>query len=99
MVELPKEKPMIIDRYTKALMTVLTQALLLNGLNPWINPSEAVATENTATNKTENISNCSSQERKNSIQTLEKLNNLERLLGYVESSFNNIQLSLKGTER
>ena len=43
MIELPKEKPMIIDRYTKALMTVFALALLLNGLNPWIIPSQAVA--------------------------------------------------------
>ena len=70
MIKLPKEKPMIIDRYTKALMTVFALALLLNGLNPWINPSQAVAIENTATNKTENSNNCSSQDIKNSIKTL-----------------------------
>ncbi len=55
---------MIIDRYAKVLMTVFALALLLNGLNPWINPSQAVAIEYTATNKTENSNNCSSQDKK-----------------------------------
>jgi len=90
---------MIIDYYTKVLMTVFALALLMNGLNPWINPSQAVAIENIATNKTENSSNCSSQDRKNSIQTLEGVNNLERLLGYVESAVNDIQLTVKGIDR
>jgi hypothetical protein len=63
MIKFPNEKSMIIDRYTNILMTILTMALLMSGLNPWINPSEAVATENTATNKTENINNCFSQEK------------------------------------
>jgi hypothetical protein len=34
MIELLKEKLMIIDRYTKVLMTVFSLTLLLNGLNP-----------------------------------------------------------------
>jgi hypothetical protein len=99
MIELPKEKLMIIDRYTKALMTVFALALLLNGLNPWTNPSQAVAKENTTTDGKKNASNCTSQDRKNSIKTLEGVNNLERLLGYVESSVNDIQLTIKGIDR
>ena len=55
---------MIIDRYTKALMTVFALALLRNGLNPWINPSQAVAIENTTTDGTKNASNCTSQDKK-----------------------------------
>ena len=90
---------MTVDRYTKVIMTVFSLAVLLNGLNPWINPSQAVAIENTATNGTKNINHCSSQDRKNSIKTLEGVNNLERLLGYVESSVNDIQLTVKGIDR
>ena len=90
---------MIIDRYTKVLMTVFTLVLLLNGLNPWINPSQAVAVENTTTGGTKNGNNCSSQDRKNSLKMLEGMNNLERLLGYIESSVNNIQLTVKGIDR
>jgi hypothetical protein len=90
---------MIIDRYTKVLMTVFDLALLLNGLNPWTNPSQAVAIENTATSKTENSSNCSSKGRKNSIQILKGVNNLESFLGYVESSVNDIQLTIKGIDK
>ena len=90
---------MIIDLYTEVLMAFSALALLLNGLNPWINPSQAVAIENTVMNKTNNSSNCSSKDRKNFIQTLEGVNNLERLLGYVESSVNEIQLTVKGIDR
>ena len=90
---------MAVDRYTKVIMTVFSLAVLLNGLNPWINPSQAVAIENTATNGTKNSNNCSSQDRKNSIKTLEGVDNLERLLGYVESSVNDIQLTVKGIDR
>jgi hypothetical protein len=57
MIELPKEKPMIIDRYTKVLMTVFALALLPIGLNQWINPSQAVAKEITTTDGTKNASN------------------------------------------
>jgi len=90
---------MIIDRYIKVLMTVFTLALLLNGLNPWINPSQAVAIENTTTDGTKNGNYCSSQDRKNSLKTLEGMNNLERVLGYIESSVNSIQLTVKGIDR
>lgn len=90
---------MSIDRYTKALMTVFVLALLLNGLNPWIIPSQAAAKENTTTDGTTNVSNFTSLDRKNSIKTLEGVNNLERLLGYVESSVNDIQLTVKGIDR
>lgn len=34
---------MIFDRYTKAIMTVMALALLIIGLNPWINPPEVNA--------------------------------------------------------
>ena len=73
--------------------------LLLNGLNPWINPSQAVAIENTTKDGTTKASNCYSQDREISIKTLEEVNNLERLLGYVESTVNDIQLTIKGIDR
>ena len=34
---------MIIDRYTKFVMTVIAVALLMIGLNPWIAPTKAYA--------------------------------------------------------
>jgi hypothetical protein len=34
---------MIIDRYTKSVLTVIALGLLLNGLNPWIAPPKAYA--------------------------------------------------------
>ena len=90
---------MTVDRYTKVIMTVFSLAVLLNGLNPWINPSQAVAIENTTTDGTKNGNYCSSQDRKNSLKMLEGMNNLERLLGYIESLVNNIQLTVKGIDR
>jgi hypothetical protein len=77
-------------------MTILTVALFLNGLNPWINPSQAVAVEIAATGGKDN--NCST-DKKVSTQTLEGVNNVERLLGYIESSINNIQLTISGIDR
>ena len=87
---------MNLDRYTKVLMTILTVALVLNGLNPWINPSQAVAVEITSTGGKDN--NCST-DKKVSTQTLEGVNNVERLLGYIESSVNDIQLTISGIDR
>ena len=87
---------MNLDRYTKVLMTILTVALVLNGLNPWINPSQAEAVEITATGGKDN--NCST-DKKVSTQTLEGVNNVERLLGYIESSVNDIQLTISGIDR
>ena len=89
---------MTIDNYTKFIMIALTVALLLNGLNPWINPISAVASEKT-TIITKNIdSNCSSN-NKVSIQTLDGVNNVERLLGYIESSVNDIKVTVSGLDR
>ena len=87
---------MNLDRYTKVLMTILTVALVLNGLNPWINPSQAVAVEITSTGGKDN--NCST-DKQVSTQTLEGVNNVERLLGYIESSVNDIQLTISGIDR
>ncbi len=89
---------MTIDKYTKFIMTALTFALLLNGLNPWINPTPAMAIEN-STMKTKNIdSNCFSNNKVAS-QTLDGVNNVERLLGYIESSVNDIKLTMSGLDR
>ncbi len=89
---------MIIDKYTKFIMTILTLALLLNGLNPWINPTPALAVEN-STNKTKIIkSNCFSN-NKVATQTLDGVTNVERVLGYIESSVNDIKLTISGLDR
>lgn len=89
---------MTIDRYTKILMTVFIMALFLNGLNPWIQPPDAGAKENTAISGNNNDSDCSSA-KKNSIKGLEAVNNVERLLGYIESSVNEVKLTVKGIDR
>ncbi|MBC8288166.1 MAG: hypothetical protein H8E42_11895 [Nitrospinae bacterium] len=85
---------MITDRHTKVLMTILAFALLLNGLNPWINPSQAVAVETTVSKD----NNCSSDKKINT-QTLDGVNNVERLLGYIESSVNDVQLTISSIDR
>ncbi len=87
---------MIKNNYTNFIMTALTLALFLNGLNPWINPSQAVAVEISAT---EGKNTSCSTENKVSTQTLEGVNNVERLLGYIESSVNDIQLTISGIDR
>ena len=89
---------MIIDNYTKFIMTALTVALLLNGLNPWINPTSALASEKSIT-KTKNIdSNCFTN-NKVATRTLDGVNNVERLLGYIESSVNDIKITVSGLDR
>ena len=57
---------------------------------------KAVAVEITATDGKDN--NCST-DKKVSTQTLEGVNNVERLLGYIESSINDIQLTISGIDR
>ena len=89
---------MTIDNYTKFIMTALTFAFVLNGLNPWINPTPAVASEK-STIKTKNIdSNCFSN-NKVATQTLDGVTNVERLLGYIESSVNDIKITVSGLDR
>ncbi|MBC8283066.1 MAG: hypothetical protein H8E32_04575 [Nitrospinae bacterium] len=89
---------MTIDKYTKFLMTALTFALLLNGLNPWVNPTPAMAIEN-STMKTKNIDSSCFSNNKVASQTLDGVNNVERLLGYIESSVNDIKLTMSGLDR
>ena len=81
---------MIIDNFTKFIMVALSLALLLNGLSPWINPSQAVAVGITAVGEKEK-NNCASKD-KITTQTLEGVNDAKRLLGYIESSVNEIKL-------
>ena len=89
---------MTLDKYTKFIMTTLTLALLLNGLNPWINPIPASAREN-STVITKNIdSNCFFN-NKVATQTLDGVTNVERLLGYIESSVNDIKMTVSGLDR
>lgn len=89
---------MAIDRNTKILMTVFTVALLLNGLNPWVNPPKAVAKENAAISGNNKDTDCSSAGN-NSIKSLGGVYNAERLLGYIESSVNDIKLTVNGIDR
>ncbi len=89
---------MITDRYTKIILTVLTIALILNVFDRWIAPSHAVAAENTSLDINKNHNNCSSV-NKNSIKIMDGVNNVERLLGYIESSVNDIQLTILGIDR
>ena len=83
---------MTLDRNTKILLTVLTMAVLLNGLNPWIHPPAAGAKENTAISANSNDTDCSSK-------TLDGIKNAERLLGYIESSVNDIKLTVNRIDR
>jgi hypothetical protein len=92
------EKTMTIDRNTKILLTVFTIALLLNGLNPWIYPPAAGAKENAAISGNSSDTDCSSA-RNNSIKSLDGIKNAERLLGYIESSVNDIKLTVNGIDR
>lgn len=89
---------MITDRYTKVLLSVLTIALILNVLDRWITPSYAVAAENTSLDGSNSHNNCLSVD-KNSMKIMKGVNNMERLLGYIESSVNDIQLTISGIDR
>ena len=92
------EKTMTANNYTKVLMTVFTIALLMNGLNPWLNPPEVGAKESSVTSGDNDDTHCISAS-KNSIKSLEAVNNLERLLGYIESSVSEVKLTVKGIDR
>ncbi len=89
---------MNIDNFTKFLLTILTFAVLLNGLNPWINPTSSWAIEKSSAKTKKIDSNCFSN-NKVATQTLDGVNNVERLLGYIESSVNNIQMTISGLDR
>ncbi len=89
---------MTIDKYTKFIMTTLTLALLLNGLNPWINPTPASAIESSTVITKKIDSNCFSN-NKVATQTLDGVINVERLLGYIESSVNDIKMTVSGLDR
>jgi hypothetical protein len=88
---------MSIDNYTKFIMTALTFALLLNGLNPWISPSQVFALENSA--KEGKTSDSCSSNNITTTQTLEGVNNAERVLGYIESTVNDIKLTISSIDR
>ncbi len=89
---------MKVDRYTKIIMTVLAVALLLNGVNPWIKPPSAGAAEVGAEKEVKAAFDCAAA-GKNSVKSLEAIKTLERLLGYMETSVNNIQLAVNRIDR
>lgn len=89
---------MTLDRNAKILMAVFTIALFLNGINPWLQPPEAGAKENASISVNKIDSACSSPE-KGPIGSPEEVKNYERLLGYIESAVNDIQLTVKGIDR
>lgn len=93
-----KREKMIIDNYTKLILAVLAVALLLNGINPWVNPTPVWAIENSTT-RTKNIDSSCFSKNKVATQTLDGVTNAERLLGYIESSVNDIKLTIKGIDR
>ncbi len=72
--------------------------MLLNGLNLWITPSYAKAKEDSIFSVNHEDTNCSSA-IKNSIKSLEEINDLKRLIGYVESSVNDIKMTVNNFDR
>ncbi len=87
---------MTTDRYTKILLSAVTIALILNVLDRGIAPSHAVAAENTSFESNQSNNNCGN---KNSIKILGGVKNVERLLRYIESSVNDIKLTISGIDR
>ena len=69
---------MNIDNFTKILMTILTFALLLNGFNPWINPTPALAVEKSKNKTIKFDGNCFSNNKVAS-HTLEGVNDTKRV--------------------
>ncbi|GJL78350.1 MAG: hypothetical protein NPINA01_13390 [Nitrospinaceae bacterium] len=89
---------MTVDRCAKIMMTVFILALFLNGVNPWIHPPKAVAKENTEISGNNKNADCSSSGN-SSENSLQDVKGVERLLRYIESSVNDIQLTVKGIDR
>jgi hypothetical protein len=92
------EKVMNFDRNTKFLMIALICGLFLNGLNPWIKPSDVGAKENIAIAESGNNSDCNSA-RKNSIKSLDGVNTIERIVGYIEAKVNDIERGVSEIDR
>lgn len=89
---------MKFSSYTKLLMTALTLSLLLNGLNSWINPPNVAAKEVAANLGKSPDTNCSSAieySNENSI----RIADLKRLIGYIESTVNDIKMTVSGIDR
>ena len=80
---------MNIDNFTKILMTILTFAF---------NPTPALAVEKSKNKTIKFDGNCFSNNKVAS-QTLEGVNDTKRLLGYIESSVNEIQMTISGLDR
>ena len=89
---------MTLDRNAKILMAVFSIALFLNVLNPWLQPPEVGAKENIPISGNNIDPGCSSP-RNGSIRSPEEVKTTERLLGYIESVVNDIQLTVKGIDR
>jgi len=84
--------------FERILLSVFTFALLLNGLNPLAyscrRESEGKCPSLASADSTE----CSSI-LKNSLMTLEAADNTNRMLGYIESSVNEVKLTVIGIDR
>ncbi len=89
---------MTLDRSTRFLFATFTFALLLNGLNPWLIPPEAGAREDAAAAVNVKPTDCSLA-RENSSKSLDGVNSVKRMLGSIESSVNDIKLTLAGVDR
>jgi hypothetical protein len=92
------ETKMTLDRNAKILIGIFSFALLLNGLNPWLQPPEVSAKENTPISGNNIDPGCSSP-LNGSIGNPEEVKKFERMLGYIESAVNDIQLTVKGIDR
>jgi len=92
------ERIMNVDRNIKFLMIVLICGLFLNGLSPWINPSDVNAKESTSVELNKNSSDCYFA-RKNSIKNSDGINTIERLSGYIESKVNDIDRAISEIDR
>lgn len=89
---------MTLDRSAKILMAVFSIALFLNIINPWLQPPEVGAKENSPISKNNIDPGCSSP-MSGSIGNPEEVKKIERMLGYIESAVNDIQLTVKGIDR
>ena len=98
------EIKMTLNRNVKILMIVFaialffSIALFLNGFNPLLPPPEVGANENTQISGKNIGPDCSSPIN-GFIRSPEEVKNMERLLGYIESTVNDINLTVKGIDR
>lgn len=88
------------DQRTRVLFSAFTLGLLLNGLNPWLLPTNARANEKSPTSVNTQTADCTAAKEKFGGDFGQKENkNLKMRLISMEASLNDIQLTLKGIDR